>query len=327
MRNYLVGAGLLIAALVGAAFLTDSWPFAGREAPVAAKPSPDETFIGKGERAPREFVYLDNTRAEAYLSQLQAGNKKLLTISESHNAKVNAELGIGPVKAGGEAGSEDAAETSMSPTASSNFQAMISRLTKLALYKDLGTAPDAKESDTNAKASQTGCIPDVVPTGDSLFARNWCGVYESAIVTFVATLHKPLFVQAYLKLRWADANSRLHKAGKELLKLIGDQPRVPVATTKRGLRIIMPVQTALLSTEPTLFSPRLRVVAKVVRRIDHTPYDGLGFYARFDRLLWKRYAVVRKRLGINTARLRRELESYRAIKQPAALLLPVAIFN
>jgi hypothetical protein len=320
--------GLVVVVVLGVAAVALKPGFLQRHhAPVAARPTPDTTFIGEGERAPREFVYLDLTRAAAYLSQLENGIKKLQTISDSQSAKVNAELGIGTAKLGGEASQESAVETSVSPTASSSFQALISRLNELGLYKHLDTRYRDTLGDAQRNTVRSGCRRGVLPTDLSVFARNWCDVYESAMVTFVARLHKPEFVQAYLKLRWAEANGRLRKAGRALLKLIGDQPRVPIVTSKHGLRLIMPVQTALLSAEPTLFSPPLRVVAKVVRRVDKTPYDGLGFYTRFDRLTWHRFAAVRERLGINTKRLRAELREYRSVKPPAALLLPVAIFN
>src|SRR4051812_37106542 len=64
---------------------------------------PGINFLENGERAPREFLYLDSVRAAAYLSQLSGGNETLRTISDTLSRKLGGELTLGAAKISGEA--------------------------------------------------------------------------------------------------------------------------------------------------------------------------------------------------------------------------------
>jgi hypothetical protein len=329
--------GIVVAAVVVViGILANAWTVNVDLHPSEAAPTPTPTptldaGLGEGERSPREFVYLDAVRATAYLSQLEGGNETLKTISKGTNRKLTAGLELGPVKAGGEAGEQDAVSLNVTPTASSNFQGLMRRLADLRLMWRLNGANSEADSPlqpaADANAAST-CVGGGEPVGNSRFATNWCMVHNSAIVTFSHRLTVPEFVRLYLKLRWAGQHARLHKAGRALLRRLGDQATLPfVARMKGGVRMVMPVQVTLLSSEPTLMSARLRVVGKVVRRIDARQYSTLGLYTRFRPMLDRRFATVLERIGADRGQITDELKTYRPLRHPAALILPIAIFN
>lgn len=324
---------------------------------------PDETFLS-GERSPREFLYLDNARTEAYLSQIQGGNETLQKISRSTTGKVGGEVSLGTVvKVTGEAGSQDAVERNVTPTASSNFQGLISRLrqvnllftvhdSRAAVLRAAAAAatpipsgdetPDAaaRAAAATATTATSTCPAHLLPSGPTVFAEHWCQVKEGDVVGFAAKLRQPSFVRLYLALLHAPKGSWLRRQGASLLRAIGEHPRLPLVAEARIrragqapreasiLRIVLPVQSALLTAEPSLLSPRVKVVGKVVRRLDDDPaYQDIAFYRRFVPALRLTPRKVRQHLNTSERQLREDLRRYRSLEHPAAVVLPLAIFQ
>lgn len=297
------------------------------------------TFLGKGQGAPREFLYLDSVRAGAYLSQLSGGNETLRTISESLSRKAGGELSLGAGKVSGEAARQSGVERSVSPTTASNFYALTKALTDSGVLISL-PSPDISEPDDVAEPASE--IPEPSASAASRnFAEQWKKVHEGEIVRFRATVRRPTFVRVYQTLRQAPAASRLGRQGAKVLKAIGDAPRLPlvvealVPAARHGdkrtevLRLVMPVQSANLTGEPSLFAPSLTVMGKVVRRVDHSAdrYRDLNFFSRFESMRRLLPAVVRGRLNAPRKRLTEELLRYRDITAPAAVILPIAIYK
>jgi hypothetical protein len=305
------------------------------------RPSPtadDQAYLGPDENAPREFLYLDNARTEAYLSQLTGGNETLRTISQKTNLTASAEVALGPVTGSAEAARENALEQTVTPTTTSNFYALVARLTK---FNELTRLPDPDVSrfddvTESGRASADGEVP-VDEHTNADFAASWQRVKEGDIVRVHAAIRRPTFVRLYETLRQAPPDSRLGRQGAQLLKAIGDQPRLPLAIevklpatagTAPVLRLVMPVQAANLGNEPSLFATRLTVVGKVIRRIDRgDSYRDLNFYSRFQPALTLTPAIVRGRLNTPIRRLREELLRYRTLTDPSAVVLPIAIYR
>jgi hypothetical protein len=308
-------------------------------------PRPDATYLDPDEHSPREFLYLDNTRAEAYLSQLSGGNQTLRKISETVSGKAGAELALGALKVSGEAARENALEQTVTPTTASNFYALTQRLKDFHELVSL-PEPDVSGSDDVTESGASSGTPSAdgsAPRGNALFAERWHGVREGDIVRIRAEIRRPTFVRLYETLRQAPPDSRLGRQGASLLKAIGDQPRLPLVievvvpnpkhrdgttgAATQVLRLVMPVQAANLAQEPSLFAPRMTVVGKVVRRVDPGEhYRDLSFFSRFRPVLTLTPAVVRKRLNTPLKRLSDELLSYRTLHSPAAVILPIAIY-
>jgi hypothetical protein len=207
----------------------------------------------------------------------------------------------------------------------------------------LSTADDSTAPAQTATPSekQAPAAPLIAPSGGSAernagFLAAWADVKEGDIVTFIATIRRPAFVRVYQTIHDAPVKSRLGRQGAALLKAIGAQPRLPfevaVPSPRHAaapLRLVMPIQAANLATEPSMLAPRVRVVAKVVRRVDaeNDRYRDLAFYSRFQPVLTLTPATVRKRLHAPRPLLRHELLSYRTLRPPGAVILPIAIYK
>jgi hypothetical protein len=281
---------------------------------------------------PREFLYLDGVRAEAYLSQLKEGNEKLRTISESVSSEVGAEIGIETAKLTGKAARQEAVQRTVTPTATSNFQALVKTLQENELLNDIQRDPAADaaddEDDASARAARAGA-------DQTNFAQAWDKVREGDVVSFVARVRQPGYVAAYLALRRAPTHAPLRRRAEAALAAIGI-PRLPLVAKIRTLqsstggavlRLVLATQPEWFAAEPRLFSPRLRVVAKVVRRVDGKEFVDAELYRRFRPLLRPGLAVVRERLGTSEQLLRAELERHDSLEAPAAILVPIAIYS
>jgi hypothetical protein len=342
-----VGKILTGAAVLAGMSVIFGWWGGDEQTPSGTK-SEDLRFLRSGERAPREFLYLDSARAQAYLSQLDGGNETLRTISETVTRKLGGELTLGPAKVSGEAGSENAIERSVSPTAASTFYGLTDRLGALKMLTEMPSTSLSAADDTIAPAQtatpsdkQAPAAPLIAPSGGSAeanvgFIDAWKGVKEGDVVSFIATIRRPTFVRVYQTIHDAPAKSRLGRQGAALLKAIGTQPRLPFAVevpsprrAAPSLRLVMPIQAANLTSEPSMLAPRVRVVAKVVRRLDAEKdrYRDLAFYSRFQPVLTLTPAAVLKRLHAPPRLLRGELLSYRTLRAPGAVILPIAIYK
>jgi hypothetical protein len=322
----------VLAGAAGVTALAAGLVFSTVDLTPASESRADNPFLGKGEYAPREFAYLDNARIEAYLSQLHGGNHALRKISETATGKAGAEFTAGPINVGGEVTRGNTMEETVTPTTASNFLTLVQRLDE---FKELVKLPEPDASGvddvTNPKAG-AGATRD-----NRLFADAWADVREGDIVRLRAEIRRPTFVRLYETLRQAPPTSRLGRRGARLLRAIGEQPRLPLAVEvevpgAKGkpastLRLVMPVQSANLTTEPSLFAPRLTVIGKVVRRVEPgKSYRDLNFYSRFEPVLRFTPAWVRGRLKTRIKRLHDELMAYRTLQAPSAVILPIAIY-
>ncbi len=307
----------------------------------------DAAYLSEGERAPREFLYLDSARAVAYLSQLRGGNETLRTISDKTTLTAGGEIGVGGVKLTGEAAREGTVAHTVNATTASNFLALTATLRALGAITELpapdSTAPDditLRRSQVKVRRPDTFAPKD--DRGNAEFEEAWKKVQEGDIVRFISSIRRPTFLRVYQALRQAPKSSKLGRQGAAVLKKIGQTPRLPLAVEVRlppaaaaaankpqpVLRLVMPIQSADLTLEPSLFAPRLTVVAKVVRRLNRHPenYRDLGFSSQFAPILELPDAAL-KRLNAPRARLQAELQRYRNITAPAAVVLPVALYK
>jgi hypothetical protein len=281
---------------------------------------------------PREFVYLDGARTEAYLAQLKDGNETLRTISETVAGEIGGEVGIDMAKVSAKVARSEGVERSVTPTAASKFQALVETLQEHELLDDVPDEPAAAAgSDVEVDASERAATRGPSPTA---FADEWREVREGDVVSFVAMVRQPRYVQAYLALRRIAVDAPLRRRAEAALAAIGS-PRLPMvikvpklpSATGDELRLVLAAQPEWFAAEPGLFSPRLRVVAKVVRRVRTVEYFDGELYRRFRPLLRPGLATVRARLGTSERRLRDELKRHNSLKPPAAILLPIAIYS
>jgi hypothetical protein len=287
-------------------------------------------FLEENQGAPREFLYLDSVRTDAYLSQLKGGNETLRSLSDKLTSKGGAEIGAGGAKLSAEVAREQGLDWTVSPTASSNFYALVQLLNKL---DELPTLPAADGG---------GALPEATPTPEpnaisarTTFMSQWKDVDEADIVRFIATVRRPELVRVYQALAAAPPGSTLGRAHKQLEAALGPVPRVPLMIDvvseddqTPSMRLVLPAQPAHLSPEPTLLAPRLTVVAKVIQRMDESrAYGDLAFSDRFEPLVERVPESVLKKLGVRRSQLEAELDDLRAWDGPSAVLLPIALYK
>lgn len=289
---------------------------------------PSIALLDPQEGAPREFLYLDNARTAAYLSQLTGGTINGEKVSALTAIKRAGALAAGSATLSREEQDQGSLERTVTPTATSNFYALTAALHKL---KDLISLPP---------------LPSRQPRGRRLasddraavqrFLRGWRDVREGAFVSFVADVRVPGFMRMYQTLRQAPTDSLLGRLGGQTVRAIGLHPRFPFTVSlprrpdgRSALRLIMPARFGSMATESSLFFGELRIVAKVVYLIrpgNPRRYRDFAVASRFSPVTHAP-AAIRARLHLREARLRGELGDYKVVRAPAAILLPIAIYK
>lgn len=316
-------AALAVATLIGlgyALFAKDD----NKEAEGARAPrQPIEShLLRKGDGPPHEFLYLDPARTQAYLSQFQGGISTLEKSSVADSIKLGAELSAGPAKLSGEGQSEGSFERSVTPTTTSQFINLAGYLETRDLFPPL--PPLAAFTTSDARAHRAG----------RRFRGAWDErVKERSFIRIRARITVPRFVRIYQTLRAAADGSPTAKLTETMLSEIGQDPRVPLAIVvddgsgRPPLRVVLPLQYSLLATEPSLIIGEVTVVGKVLYRIHPKRRWSM------DREIGRRYrpeihaTPLLRWLGLKPDGLAEELEDYRVVKGPAAIVLPLAIYK
>lgn len=297
----------------------------GDKTPAPRAPAAESFLLHSKDGAPREFLYLDPARTQAYLSQFQGGLATLEKSSVSESVKLSAELAAGPAKVGGEGQSDDGFERSVTPTTASQFINLAGYLDDRKHMVTLPSLPVLTRTDEEAKADAAE------------FLTSWKRVPEGLFVRIRARITVPAFVRLYQTMRGAPPESATARRSAKVLAAIGDDPRIPLAIDVDAgsggppLRLILPLQYSLLATEPSLLVGGVTVIGKVLYRIHpkRRPYRDLETWNRF-RPEVRRGALpdeLLDRYNIDRAKLKDQLLRYQTVRGPAAIVLPVAIYK
>lgn len=284
----------------------------------------DDLLLGPGEGPPREFLYLDAARTDAYLSQFQGGLATLEKTSSADTDKRTAALEQAPAKISREVQAQDTFERQVTPTNASRFISLGHYLERdRTMFKDLGRLPIHRTAGPQATDARRE------------FMRKYQNVEEGDFVRFEGEVRLPRFMRLYQTIRQVPADSPIGKQGKPIADAVGLDPRFPFTVTVdhdgKELRLIFPAQYSAVATESSLFYGRLTVIGKVIYRIypARRAYRDLQTYSRFRPILSQRRKLDRllTRLRLDADQLRAELLRYRTVQGPAAIILPVAIYK
>lgn len=276
-----VKVAILVLVAIGIGFTIGRWAFRHHAA---------DPFAVKSDFAPAEYLYLDQTRVVAFLSQIDGGltstEKRTLSHLESVNANVQAASGF---QAGGTSQDQSALETTVTPTAASQFY----RLESLLRQKKYIHRLDARPADPRqffAALNHEGDFAFI--TGCRLVLPNFARLYQ------------------YLK-------------GPPLLPLT-----LTVASgSAEGIRILFPVSYAALANEPSLFSTDLTVVGKVVRVVSSSSrYSDSPSLLAFRRAVSQHKRELRL-LHLPPTAIMRQFRDAVTVAGEGAVILPVAIFD
>jgi hypothetical protein len=322
----LVG-GLALVAVVAAFVL----PGLGDQERQGARPLSKTVF----DTAPHEYLYLDNERVLAYLSQTEGGLSEQQKLSRSATDRTTGELSAGPIaKAGRERQSQEFVEEVVTPTATSRFYRLVGLLRERG---EIHSLPRPETRYVPARSDGVESRGGFRSLNLETFLREWKKVREGDFVTLASVVEVPSFVRLYRRLRQAPRRSRLARRGMPAVKAAGVNPRFPFVMQFREpgrddeprLTILLPSQYGAVAAESSLFYGTLTVVGKVVYRVgqhqpsyvDHQTYNTFSSAVRAtpDRML--------NRLRLPRTRLKEELLNLRRLGRNGAVVVPVAIYK
>lgn len=272
---------------------------------------------------PREFLYLDGARTDAYLSQFDGGSAGAETLTSAESSKAAAEAGIGAASVSGERQRSTGRQQVLTPTNFSRFYRLVSLL-------------DDEQNRFRTKFVSAPVPPQggqVAPTSFSFVTQSLRKVREGDFVRLTTRVTMPSFAQLYQALDPANAGPASTKDGQAVRKAIGTNPRFPFyvrigATDGQKLTIVMPAQFAAVAAPIDLFAGNVNVIGKVVYRVTPgRPYRDDVLANRFQAATTAPAALL-KQLGLPSAKeIGAELSEFRAVKDPALVILPIAIFK
>ena len=309
---------------------------------------------------PPEYVYLDNARVLAYLSQIEGGLSQSEIRTRKVSATRNAGASAGGVEAGGSAASDFSVEATVTPTATTSFYRLLDRLGDKGYLTELdASAPPAafaRELGAAAEGSfvriancrlrlptyvQMEQVIDETPGPITAFAAARTAAIgteqeylakEQARVQAEIDAGKPqvgMVGMGTYALAPGDER-RLTLAAKRFAAAIPPTARVPLSTCAgRVLQrarpdLLFPVTLDGLTDERSLLAGPVTLVGKVVRQV-RKPDD-----AYVDR---KALAAYSQPVGAIDDALESdepmsdELNGDVAVLPPGAVILPLAIYK
>jgi hypothetical protein len=338
---------------VGLAAIAIAWFVLGGDPPSVALE--DDPGI-----PPPEYVYLDNARVLAYLSQIEGG----LSASEKRTRRViatrNAGASAGGVEAGGSAESESFVEATVTPTATTSFYRLLDRLGDKDYLAELDASEPpavfARELGAAAEGSFvriTNCrlrLPTYVQMEQVIDETPGpITAFEAALIAERGTEEEYMAQQAARVQAELDAGKtqvgmvgtgtyalspaeerRLTRAAERFAAAIPPTARVPLSTCAGVVLprprpdLLFPVTLDGLTDERSLMAGPVTVVGKVVRQV-RMPEDTY-----VDRKALAAYSqpvvAIDDALG-SDGPMSDELSGDVAVLPPGAVILPVAIYK
>lgn len=285
---------------------------------------PSVIALGPDDGPPREFLYLDGARVDAYLSQFEGGLATIEKTSATAIDKRSAEIEAAPSKAAREIQAQDAFERSVTPTTTSRVISLTSHLKDRTSLQTLPPLAALEKSSTRARERA------------SAFLKAWPKARQGRFVQITGPVKVPSFGRLYQAISLVPAQSAAGRQGKNLLAAVGRDPRFPIAIhvddgSSAPLRLILPLQYSLLASEASLLGGSLTIIGKVLYRIHpkRRPFRDAQTWSRFRPAIRKEDTPDKllRRFGLDRQSVRQELERYKTVNGPAAVILPIAIYK
>lgn len=214
---------------------------------------------------PAEYLYLDNARTLAYLSQINYGTLEREERSISQSKSLEAGIEAAPFKAGGSAQRQSFIKQVVTPTAMSNFFELLEKLRKMRRGKMVETP------------------------ASNLLPERWDDIKEGSFLMVTGvSFELPPYATDYFFLR-RSGRPRLRRVGpiarrfnfnakekaavKKWLRRLGKNPRITFSfelpREDGPVRVLVPTQYLALADEQSLITGgEMTVVGKVVRKVD-----------------------------------------------------------
>jgi hypothetical protein len=256
---------------------------------------------------PVEFLYLDNVRVLAFLSQLEDGLSDSERRMSSRTTGINVGVG-GGVTGGASDEVASAVEQVVTPTAASR----LSRFRNLLADRHWFLRLDA---------SQLGPLQ----TRHRFYER----LGRAAEGGFVEISHVRLTVPPPVTVyRYARRSGAADAAA--FVKAVGANPRVPMSLrTEWSPSLLFVGRYSALADEPSLFFGEVTVLGKVIRQLKSAPgvYTDREAIATYGPALASAPPGILKKLQIRRSSLGPSLRADVTVSAPGAVIIPIAIYK
>jgi hypothetical protein len=273
------------------------------------------TFVRDGESPlrdinpriqPAEFLYLDNARVVAFLSQLEDGLSEAEHQTISQTSEISVGL-TGGVAGGASDEATDSVERVVTPTGASRFNRLRNRLQDHGWLKSV----DARQLPVLAKRDR--------------FYRDLRRAHEGGFVE-IAHVHLtvPPAVTVYRFARRSGSPAALR-----FTRLVGLNPRIPVSLrSEHSPALLFVGRYASLADESSLFFGEVTVLGKVVRLVPSGAlYRDNEALATYGPALASAPVEILRKLGIRRSSLARNLLEDVTVSAPGAVIIPIAVYK
>jgi hypothetical protein len=281
----------------------------------------EEAHLDAADVPPLEYAYLDPRRVAAYLGQDENGLAKIeeRTDQINHSLKAGVSFSGGPsAEASGE--TQHKTTATVEPNAADHFYTFLRLLRE---HEANYTKPST--CNTYRRTQWLGEVDDQAPA-DKIMKEIACVGAGDFVRVHNAQLFLPSFAQALPLVQSADAfygelpaerhsftsptqltSAPFAAALKHYVTHVGKDPRMPFVAAPYGeesdvganVGMFLPAEYRGLTTEPSLFSGSVTIVAKVVYYATKgAPYIDYPTVATFGRALLKAPAAFRNDLGV-----------------------------
>jgi hypothetical protein len=312
---------------------------------------------------PPEYVYLDNARVLAYLSQIEGGLSTSEKLTEQVSRSRNGGVSASGIQVGGSVSQEQFVERVVTPTATTRFYRLLDRLSAKSYLHTVDVADGLK-----AVARGLRDVPEgdfvrlrdcrvVVPSYAELALK----VRTSRASLFAANAHPGLSVvfdpaaEALYNARemlkppnaprtGSPTLAEVHKlpraamvrGAKRFVAAVGNNPRVPLASCTgqvvsrpRTLDLLFPIRLGLLNDDPSVLAGPVTIVGKLLRAVRRPSEDYLDDAA--FTTWWEPVAAMdelfRRDGGSEESDMTAELTTDATALAPGVVIQPIAIYK
>lgn len=289
--------------------------------------------------APPEYLYLDNARVLAYLSQIEGGlsesERRTLALTREASAGLSSPAG----EVGGSAEEQRFVERVVTPTATSRFYRLLERLNDKRYLYELDAADNAQVLGERLRFIPEGtfvritncwlAIPRYVDLWNLLRQASPRPGPDGLLDATYRVLKGELDTRRIADFSKIYASLVRRHALSVFLKEAEKDPRFALSCRRPGIMrrtasvdFLFPVRFAAISGEQSLIPGKLTIVGKVMRfvRVGETAYaDRAALGAFFYPLSFAEEAGDRG--------FKEELLDDATVQGPGAVILPIAIYK
>jgi hypothetical protein len=256
---------------------------------------------------PPEYVYLDNARVLAYLSQIEGGLSSTEKVSEQVSRSRTGGVSASGIQVGGSVSQEQFVERVVTPTATTRFYRLLDRLRAKSYLHTVDVADglkavvrdlrDAPEGDFVRIRNCQVVVPSYAQLALDIRASHTTQLFSTIVgggVGFAGAealhnarelLKPPNVPRTGLPLAMAAHHlspAERARGAARFVAAVGKNPRVPLASCTgrvvsrpRTLDLLFPIRLGLLNDDPSVLAGPVTIVGKVLRAVRRPSEDYL----------------------------------------------------